>query len=39
MSQTVADLVRHAGVVLKAAGIEDAPREARALVALSWRCP
>ena len=35
MSQTVADLVRHAGVVLKAAGIEDAPREARALVALA----
>ncbi|WP_428515960.1 peptide chain release factor N(5)-glutamine methyltransferase [Roseovarius sp.] len=35
MSQTVADLVRHAGVVLKAAGIEDAPREARSLVALA----
>ncbi|MEQ8258286.1 MAG: peptide chain release factor N(5)-glutamine methyltransferase [Roseovarius confluentis] len=35
MSQTVADLVRHAGVVLTAAGIEDAPREARSLVALA----
>jgi release factor glutamine methyltransferase len=35
VSQTVADLVRHAGVVLTAAGIEDAPREARSLVALA----
>ncbi|MGK7754785.1 MULTISPECIES: peptide chain release factor N(5)-glutamine methyltransferase [unclassified Roseovarius] len=35
MSQRVADLVRHAGVTLRAAGIEDAQREARSLVALA----
>ena len=35
MSQTIADLVRHAGTVLEQAGIEDAQREARSLVALA----
>ncbi|MFN3208916.1 MAG: peptide chain release factor N(5)-glutamine methyltransferase [Roseovarius sp.] len=35
MSQTVADLVRHAGNILRTAGIEDPQREARILVALA----
>ncbi len=35
MTRTVADLVRQAGAHLRKAGIEDPPREARALVALA----